>query len=344
MSEKTMTSELKSLSPKMFEEIKKAGNILLSLHPRPDFDSIGSNLAMFHALKAMGKRVALIKGDSELPKFAKFFPGYEKIEPKSFSEADIGQFDLFIILDVGAKDRVSEAQEIEFPSSLKTIVIDHHDNGEEFADINLIDSSSPATCQMVYGLLEEWGIKITREIAVCLFAGIYYDTGGFVYEKTGKDTFLAAAKLFEVEAGLGKNILGIEKNRSFKEVVFRGLALGRVENFFSGKTALIALPFGELKKNGFDNGEASGSMIISEIMKIEGVIFGVAMIEEDPGKVKISFRSSDAGKYDVGKIASIFGGGGHKAAAGAIIKKSLAEAKKMILEAIIQTYPDIGVV
>ena len=189
--------------------------------------------------------------------------------------------------------------------------------------------------------MNEWEIGITKEIAICLFIGIYYDTGDFVYKSANKDTFLMVAKLFEKEAYLGKNILDIERNRSFRDIAFRGLAFSHIDSMFSGRVAIITLSQDDLKKGGFNKIEVSGSIIISDIMKIETVIIGIIMIEEEPNKIKISFRSSDPEKYDVSRIAEIFSGGGHKAASGALASKGLSEAKDIIIKTIIQTYPDI---
>ena len=160
-----MTEENKKLIPVIWDEIQKSQSILLHCHPNPDADSIGSALAMMHMLEGIGKKVTIIAGDSDLPRNMAHLPGYEKIERKSFFEIDLKSYDLFLIQDSGAINQISKKGTITFPEHLKTIVIDHHASNPGFADINLIDLSYPATCQIIFDLFKEWNIKITPPIA-----------------------------------------------------------------------------------------------------------------------------------------------------------------------------------
>ncbi len=106
-----------------FDEIKNARHTLLHLHPKPDPDSIGSALAMYHALKGLGKEVTIIKGDSELPEIFAVLPGYDAIAHKNYFELDLSGFNLFIIQDSGSKQMISRKGEVVFPPMLKTIVL-----------------------------------------------------------------------------------------------------------------------------------------------------------------------------------------------------------------------------
>ena len=193
-----MINQIKKLAPEILATIKNAKRILLHFHPNPDPDSVGSALGMYHALRGLGKEVTVIKGDSPLPEYLSFLPGYEIITPKNYLEIDPTEFDLFLMLDISQPNRVTALGEIKFPPTLKTILIDHHISAELFAELNLITPEYPATAQILYDLFHEWGIKLTSTIAPCLFMGIYSDTGGFKYQGTTKDTFLAVATLAEL--------------------------------------------------------------------------------------------------------------------------------------------------
>src|SRR3989344_7317983 len=154
-----MTEQVKKLAPEIWNAIKGAKKILLHLHPNPDPDSVGSALAMSHALRALGKSVTVIKGDSPMPEYLSFLPGYEAILAKNYLEIEPTDFDLFLMLDISQLNRVTGLGEVKFPSTLKTILIDHHVTAEPFAGLNLIAPEYPATAQILYDLFGEWKIK-----------------------------------------------------------------------------------------------------------------------------------------------------------------------------------------
>ena len=153
-----MENKIKKLAQEIWEVIQKSERILLHLHPNPDPDSVGSALAMYHALRGVGKQVTVIKGDSVMPAYLSFLPGYELITPKSYLEIDPTKFDLFLMLDISQLNRVTALGEVKFPPTLRTVLIDHHVTAEPFAEINLIAPQYPATAQILFNLFKEWGI------------------------------------------------------------------------------------------------------------------------------------------------------------------------------------------
>jgi bifunctional oligoribonuclease and PAP phosphatase NrnA len=164
---------------RIWKEIDRSKSILLHLHPGPDGDSVGSALAFYHALIRAGKNVTLIQGDSLLPQNLSHLPGTNKIVTKNINQMDLSTFDLFIILDSASFNQITKLNNFKLPKRLKTIVIDHHQSNEKFGKINMVIPNSPATAQIVYDFLVYRKIKITPQIAACLFIGIFTDTGGF---------------------------------------------------------------------------------------------------------------------------------------------------------------------
>jgi len=140
-------------SKQILEEIKKANRILLHCHPMPDPDSVCSALAMKFALESLGKQVTVIKGDSDIPEAFMHFPGAHDIVKKNFHEINQDDFDSFIVLDSASTVMISMKNTPVFPLSIKTISIDHHPTHTRFADINLVDDSSPATAFILFNLL-----------------------------------------------------------------------------------------------------------------------------------------------------------------------------------------------
>jgi phosphoesterase RecJ-like protein len=334
----TMTHILKEKSPLIRQAIEASSRILLHFHVNPDMDSVGSALGMFHVLKSLGKSVTIIKGDSGMPEFLSHLPGYESVTEKSWSEIDPADFDLFIILDSASPDRISAAPVI-FPPTLRTVVIDHHETNAGFGDINLIDASYAAVGQMLTDLFTLWEIPLTESSAVCLLTAIYGDTGRFICRNTTGDTFAAAAML----ANVAPNFISILEKSYDKgqkdEVRFLGLALSSIEEF-SRVAAISCVPYASLEMHGLLHVHGSGGWNVGTIIKSAiGWEIGGSLIEDQLGTVRASFRSSNPDTYDLTKLASRLGGGGHRAAAGAIIKGvSFEVAKKMLAEAIAEAY------
>lgn len=335
-----MTKFNSKISHQIWREIKKSKNILITLHTNPDGDSIGSSLALFHALTKIGKKVSVVSGDYSLNSAFLSLPGAKQIINKNFFDLDLSKFDLYIINDIASPTQISRTQEITFPPTLKTIIIDHHITNTGFADINLIDSSYPATCQLIFDLFQTNRIKITPNIAACLFLGLYTDTGGFKYLGTTDKTFLAAAHITKIYPEFHKLIFDLENNDHPDRLKFLSLILATVETHFSDSIAIASLSHQSIKDYNLNPSSISSSEIANILKSITGWQIGVAIIEYQSNNVKVSLRTRDADKYDLSILAAALGGGGHKAAAGLALKDtSIDEAKKLIIKTIKKTYP-----
>jgi phosphoesterase RecJ-like protein len=330
-----MTDDISPLirekAPLILAEIKKADSILLHCHPSPDPDSVGSALAMKFALEQMGKKATVIKGDSEIPEAFMHFPGATEIVQKNFLEVDLKEFDLFLSLDTASKDRISTLGPVVFPEGLKVINIDHHATNPGFGMIDLIETSYPATCQILFDLFSCWKLNITHEIAANLFIGIYTDTGGFKYRGTNVRTFEVAGGLASVIPDFPKIIVRMEQSRTPEHIAFLGLGLSSVETFFDGVFALSCISAEALSEKRIPLEEAHASSIAPFITSVTDWKFGGCLCETGQGIVKGSFRSSDIERFDVAQLTAALGGGGHKAAAGVTLKMPIDEAKKLVV-------------
>ncbi len=336
-----MTDQVEKLAPEILATIQTAKKILLHFHPNPDPDSVGSALAMAHALRGLGKEVTVIKGDSPMPNYLNFLPGYETIVPKSYLEINPADYDLFLILDISQPDRITNLGKVNFPSTLKTILIDHHKSATPFAEINLIDASYPATAQILFDLFTLWKINFTPEIASCLFLGLYTDTGGFKYPGTKPETFLAAGTLARFAPNFPELVSNLENNNTPNQLKFESLAFRSIE-VISGKVALVALAAKDLLAEGLRPEDGKGVSIPNRLRSVKGWEIGALLLEDVSSGaplIRLSMRARDGAVYDVSRLAVALGGGGHAAAAGAALKMSLAEAKKLFLEKLFETYP-----
>jgi phosphoesterase RecJ-like protein len=320
---------VKEKAPLILAEIQKAKSILLHLHPMPDPDSVGSALAMKFALEQMGKKVTLIKGDSDFPEAFAHFPGASTITQKNFFEIDQSEYDLFLILDSGSKEMISRHKPVAFPARWKTIVIDHHKTNPGYAEINLVDPTYPATAEILFDLFKEWGININADIASDLFVGIFTDTG-FKYPGTTSRTFRASAELVDKIPDMPKLVAAMENSNTPELVKFDGQALSNIEVFFNvfaiAKVTNDFIVSARLPANAIRVSGTSAFMRTVRPWKISA-----AAAEVEKGKTKFSFRSQDGDAFDVGALAGSLGGGGHKAAAGLILDMALDEAVKTVV-------------
>ena len=325
-----MTEIVKKNAPLILSEIKKAKHILLHCHPSPDPDSIGSVLAMKLALKQMGKKVTAIRGDSEIPK-AFAFPGVETIEQKSYGEIDAGEYDLFIILDSGSIDMIS-MDGVVFPDSMMTVVIDHHASNKGYGKINFVDPKYSATSEILFDLFNEIGIKIDKNIATNLFMGIYADTGGFRHGQSVVHSLEVASKLALIASDFTKTIFIMENSNSKESLIFEGMLLSSVKDFWSGKLAIASINYDEIKKNNFKGEDIYSGHISNKLKSVVGTCISATLIEIEPMFIKASFRCQDSQKYDVSKLAIALGGGGHVSASGARIYMNIPDAIEKVVK------------
>jgi len=334
---------IKIVGKKIWKEINRSNNILLSIHAGPDADSVGSNLALFYALKKMGKNVCLIQGDSDLPPNLKTIPGSNKIVSKNIFQIDLNQFDLFLILDSSSPSQISRLGKITFPKKLKTIIIDHHQSSEKFAKINLVLPKHCSTCQVIYDLFQNQKIKIDKFMAACLFIGIYTDTGAFKYFNPTYKIFDITSKLAKIYPKFPELIFGIENNDQPDRIKLFSFLLSSVKNYYSDHIAIASISSEDIQKNHININTLNGYSDVTNMLKsVVGWDIAMTMIEFQPGSVRVNFRTRDSQKYDLSKIATATGsGGGHKAAAGATINKSIPEATEFLLGIIKKLYPKI---
>ncbi len=327
-----MKENINEISKEILSEINKSKRILLHCHPLPDPDSVCSVLAMKFALQSLDKEVTVIRGDSEIPMSFMHFPGVKDIVKKNLGEIDLNNFDLFLILDSGSPEMISRIKTPTFPLSIKSIVIDHHLTNTKYANINLVDSSYPATCQIIFDLLKNWGIEITPSIALNLFIGMYTDTGAFKYPPSNYRTLEIASNLAKIAPDYEKALFIMENSQTKESIYFQAIAFNSVKTFLNDNIAIATVSNEDLVKNKIPE-ECIRGISISNILKsVIGWNIGVSIIENEPGVLKLSFRTRDIEKYDVSKIAKALGGGGHKGAAAAILHMPLEQAISKVVE------------
>lgn len=332
--------DFKIQSTLILEEIKKAQRLLLHLHPSPDPDSVGSALAFYQVLKNMGKEAVVIAGDSPLPQSLSFLPCFNEIEEKNFFEIDQSAFDLFIVLDSSNEGMISKQEKVVFPEGMKTVVIDHHVSNSAYGDINLIDGNAPATAEILFHLFEDWKIEITPDIAVCLFIGLYGDTGGFRYPQTTSQTFLIASRLVDIYPRFSAVLSLMNSQNTPGQLTYRSLAYSQIEVVGAGKIALVALGYDIIKEKDFTEEDMSNAQIPNNLITVKDWVMGISLVEKKEGQVFLSIRCRDS-HIDASRLATSLGGGGHAGAAGAMIEGSFVEIKTRVLQLLAEFFPEL---
>ncbi|MFA6250199.1 MAG: DHH family phosphoesterase [Candidatus Shapirobacteria bacterium] len=334
---------MKLIYQDIINRIHDSTSILLHLHPSPDGDVIGSTLAMYLYLKTLGKRVTLIKGDSELPQNFHHLPGFSEITSKTYFDLNLNEFDLFLIFDSASLSQISKLGSVSFPPHLFTIAIDHHSSNPKFARVNLVNNTVISVCEIIFDMFSKSKIPISSQMAINLFLGIYTDSGGFKYQKTTSQTFSAAAKLVKLCPDFHRYIFELENNADPGQILFKGLSLSSVKLFFNNHVAISAISYSTLKANSLSRRHSEKSEISNTLKSVIGWDIGVSIVEYEPGICSVSLRTRDPAKYDLGLIAQAAGtGGGHPAAAGATIYFPLDEAIQALLSAIQHFHPEMA--
>ena len=340
-------NDLVAVAPKILAKIKGARKILLSLHHRPDGDSIGGALAMTWVLEQLGKDYELISGDSVTPLPYSCLPGYKKIVHKNYFEVDWKQFDLYIVMDSSSTDQISKIKPVVFPPELVVIVVDHHGANKGFGELNLIDNNAPANCQLLYQLFSEWQIDINRNIAINLLIGIYDDTYGFKYKPSDHLTFEIAAKLVSIYPEYSDVIFEIENNNSAEKIKLMAIALGSIETHLNDRVAISSVTYQQLQQLNIKAEDIRDLRISSQLRSVIGWEVVLSLTGQEPETTLVSLRTRDATKYDLRKIVAsidrkIGEGGGHAAASGAAIHLPILETKMYLLEVIERVFPELG--
>jgi len=322
---------IKDKAPAILAEVKKAKSILLCCHPSPDPDSVGSCLAMKFALESLGKKATVIKGDSDIPEAFMHFPGADQIVKKNFFEINQKEFDLFMVLDLNALDRISLLAPVAISSTMDLVMIDHHQPKPAITNVSLIESTYPATCQILYDLFVEWNVNIDANIASNLFIGMYTDTGGFKYRGTSAATYKIASALVDIIPDFTQLISKMENSGVPADIAFYGKAFTNIKTFLGGHLALSSVSHTDLVALGIADTGMKVSGTSSRMCAVADWYIVGALTEIEVGKIKCSFRSKDAVKYDVSILTQSFGGGGHKSAAGVMITGTMDEVEEKIV-------------
>ena len=296
-------------------------------HSRPDGDCIGSQVALARILAALGHDCVCVNSDPVPRRLQFLVPGM------TFLRTDAAQADrtdyAAIFVDCADHVRGGERLRARFPAPVANI--DHHLSNIGYAELNLVDSASAATCEILAGIFFDLGLTVDAQAAQGLYTGILTDTGQFRFTSTTRRTFLLAAELMArgakpTEAGFEL----YERETTGKlQLLQRFLASLRME--CDSRVCIGVLPNGVFEETGSTAEDTEG--LVDYARCIDGVDVGVLIEERPDGAVKASLRAKDPA-YRLDRIAAQFNGGGHACAAGLNLKQGARDFRARLVAAL----------
>lgn len=314
-----------------FQSIKQVlsepKKIVIVPHRNPDGDAYGSCLALYHYLLKDDHMVTVVS-PNDCPDFLKWMPGEDQIvifeNDTKNATSILEEAEIIFTLDFNALHRVGDKMHNALMKlDPLYVMIDHHQQPDDFAKFTYVDPLVCSTCQMLYQFIEKLDDldKVDKDISTCLYAGILTDTGSFRFPATTSETHRIVANLLDKGANNSEIYNKIHNVSSYNRLQLLGRSLQNMKVVEAYRTAYITLSQNELNQNNFKKGDTEG--FVNYALSLKNVIFAAIFIEDKKqGIIKISLRSS--GNFSVNEFSrEHFNGGGHINAAGGRSEESL---------------------
>lgn len=305
--------------------IRKGRTFLVTSHARLDGDALGSELALYLALRSLGKEVRVYNRDIT-PHTYRFLPGADVIVNDLKA---IGPCDALFVLDCSELSRIGGEAE-RLAALGRTVIIDHHLSNEGFGDVCWIDSAASSTGEMVYRVLREVPAKVTADMATNLYTAIMTDTGSFRYSNTTGSCLRVAAELLECGADLLRAAEELYEKKALVHLRLLGAYLGTIEVDGDGAVGTAYVTMDMMNSVGALPEHTEG--LVDTLRSIDGVRAAAFFQEMDDGRFKISLRSK--GTVNVETVAKSFGGGGHRNASACRVAGALDEVKAEVVRSL----------
>lgn len=305
------------------ERLSALDDFVICGHVNPDGDCLGSQLALCHALRALGKNAhcVLAKPDP-IEQNLLFLPGVEEM----VAGCDYhGPASVFVAVDVPTVERIGTAVPLQAAASVR-FTIDHHAADVSMADYNYVDADSPSASMLVWQVCKYLG-AVTPEVAQCALTGLVTDTGRFSYQNTNAQAFSCAAEMMEAGADPVQINREFFQNRSLASMELESIVLERMK--FERDGAFVYSYLDQADFEACNAIKADVEALIDTLRCIHGVRVALILKQTVAGEVRGSLRAKDE-NTDVASVARVFGGGGHKAAAGLTFKGTLSEALRAV--------------
>ena len=308
------------------ELLMQRDNITLLCHRRPDGDTVGSAFALYYALKMLGKEVRVLCADP-LPKMYEYLypdytPGQVLFVPAEY----------VVAVDVATAGMLGGLEEKY--GKMVDLCIDHHPSNSDYAAQTCLWEQAGACAEPVAAIIKAIGLPISGRIAECIYTGLATDTGGFRYSNTSAGSMRLAAEIMESGVDTAELNTRIFESESKAKVLAEAAMMSSLQFFADDRIAVMPVTLAVRAATGVTGEELEDVAGIPR--KIEEVLLGIT-IKEHEGECHISLRSKEPMNAD--EIAEVFGGGGHRLAAGCTIKATVEEAARLLVEEAVKHLP-----
>jgi phosphoesterase RecJ-like protein len=316
--------------PRLVELVKSHQRFVLTSHIRPDCDALGSELGMAGILERLGKHVRIVNAQPTPPNLQFIDPQRKLLAlGRDVQRSELADVDVMLVLDTSAWIQLGEMADVLRSTTARKAVIDHHLSQDDLGAELFKDMAAEATGRLVLEAAGHLGVAITPEIAAPLFAAIATDTGWFRFPSTTGDTYRFGGQL--LDAGAQPHVIynALYEQDTLARLQLIGRVLSRAQTDLGGRLIHTAV-----FREDFDATHALASDtedIINMTLGVAGTQVAVILVALANGMIKVSFRSRSA--VDCSKLAEQFGGGGHKAAAGATLPGPFETAQTRVLDA-----------
>lgn len=301
----------------MREIIDRGNDFLIVSHKNPDGDALGASTALACFLSKRKKNVGIFFSTS-FPRGFDYLPGIERVLPDSMMPEK--PYD--VVFAVDASDLEFCALRAEDFGSAKIVVIDHHLTNKKFGHLNFVEPTASSTCEYLVELFQKFEYEIDKDIATCLLTGVLTDTDFLSNQAVTHLTFKTVSRLLLHGANLRVILRNVLQSKSLASLKLIGIALSRLKVNPSLQLASTYITQADLIRLNAAEEDLSG---LANIMNfIDGVKIALIWRENRAFEFKASLRTHDP-LIDVAKIATIFGGGGHRKAAGFTIRGRVVE-------------------
>ncbi len=290
---------------------------VVTSHTRPDGDAVGSTLACVQILRAMGKHADGFLGDG-VPFIYRGLPGAASLATGPVHAA---HYDAALILECDTLERTK----LDGLNSLFSVNIDHHGTCREYADVNFVVPAAAATAELLHRFAQAAGVRITPDIATCLYTAVLTDTGAFCYSGTNAGTFAFAREMVLAGADPAAIAQQVYFSNPLSKMHLLGRALSNLR--CDGSISWMHVSQADLLASGASEQDCEG--LVNWALGIHGVEATAFLRETRDSSYRVSLRSK--GRIDVARIAQTFGGGGHACASGHAIAGPLEQATERVL-------------
>src|SRR5438093_2575183 len=292
------------------ELIEAKRRFAITSHVRPDGDSLGSSLGLYWLLRALDKDVEVIMRDP-VPHAYQLLPGAKEVRETPI--VDRSYHAVFVI----------ECSDISRPGLIGlekqfVVNIDHHSTTALFGTINWIASTASAVGEMIYNLCKAPGVRVTTEIAECVYPALITDTGSFHYSNTTERTFKVASELVRTGVRPAKSAEAIFASYRWPKIELLSRVLATAQRDDTGHVAWMRQTIEMQEQTKASDEDADG--FVNYPLAVTEVEATALFKECTPGTYRTSLRSK--GDVNVARIAEQFGGGGHRNAAGCTLQGS----------------------